>query len=414
MHRILCNLYFSVMTIGAISSTIFTAHADSIKWEDDKPEVKIKASGRFSKQRVPKLQNSKLAPSGTTANILAVDNYRFNWKPSWSFVGMGGTLLPFVSQSLDQSTLGIVENLPQKDAPASSIVVFLNLYNFEVINYTVLPGKDVRRFCYVPNSSKIVCLVKQPFDKYYPTPKYQLLTIDTRDGEISSISPVFKDNITALCCSSDGNRLFATIKNSDQLRIYAIDDLEQKFSTFKAVKNPIALSNSIDGRRLVVTGSEKIQIIDASTEELIMEKSIKLPEYYHPDKTILCSDDASTMLVSKMGDNTYYYNGMNFISLSKRTDVDVAWWEAGKRILVGEPKKSRILFYKASDLGGPKSEFNLQRTRPKTTGKLRKIVCLPSKKEGVAILDSMGNLCYFTKARRRWQKEIIINQPSPQ
>ena len=414
MYRAFCNLCFSAIIIGAANIIASTALADSIKWEDDKPKTKIKASGHFSKLRVPKLLNRKSAPPGTMANILAVDNYRFSWKPRWSFIGMGGAMLPFVCQSQDQSILGIVETLPQKDAPASSIIVFINLYNLKIVNYTVLPGKNVRRFCYIPNSSKIVCLVKQPFDKYYPTPKYQLLTIDTHDGEISSASAIFKDNITALCCSSDGGRLFVALENSDKLRIYAIDDLKQKFETLKTTKTPIALNKSLDGRRLIITGSEEIQIFDASTEELILEKSIKLPEHYHPDKTVLCSNDASTILVSRTGDNTYYYNGRGFVSLCKRTDADAAWWEAGKRIVIGEPKKSRIFVYKPSNLETPENDFYLQRTRPKTTGKLRKIVCLPDKKMELVILDDMGTLSHFTKKKRRWQKEIIINQPSPQ
>jgi hypothetical protein len=32
----------------------------------------------------------------------------------------------------------------------------------------------------------------------------------------------------------------------------------------------------------------------------------------------------------------------------------------------------------------------------------------------IVILDTMGALIRFTKKKRRWQKEIIIDQPSPQ
>jgi hypothetical protein len=415
MYRILCSLYFAAIIVLATNTiSTSTVKAEAIKWEDDKPKVKIKASGHFRRQLNPKQLNSKLAPPGTTANILAVDKYRFSWKPRWNFVGMGGALLPFVRHSLDQSVLGIIETLPQKDAPDSSIIVFINLYNLEIINYVVLPGRNVRAFCYIPDSRKIACLVKHPFNKYYPTPEYQFLIIDTRTTETASASPVFKKNITAFCCSSDGNRLFAAVENSDKLRIYTIDDLKREFETLKTVKTPIAVNQSLDGRRLVVTGGGEIQIFDASTDEVILEKSIKLPEHYYPDKTILCAKDASTLLVSRIGDNTYYYNNGNFINLRQRTDADVAWWEAGKRIIAGNPKKSQILVYSPSNLESPESDFYLRRSRPKTTGKLRKIVCLPDKKMEIVILDTMGALIRFTKKKRRWQKEIIIDQPSPQ
>ena len=407
------KLFFSAIIIFIISPVITTVNAEKIKWDDDKPEVIIKASGRFSKLHDSKLKNSKSAPPGTLANILAVDNYNFKWKPSWNFIGMGGALLPFVHQNQKQNVLGIVETLPQKGAPDSSIIVFINLYNLEIINYTVLPGRNVRRFCYIPNSRQIVCLVKRPLDKYYPTPKYQFLIVDTHNAEISSASKIFKDNVTAFCCSNDGSRLFVAYKNSNELKIYSIDDLEQKFTIFKTVKNPIAINRSLDGSKLFVTGSDKVQIFDASTDELISDKFIKLPEYYHPDKTVLCANDGSTFLVSQVGDNTYFYNGRRFVSLCKRSDTDVAWWEAEQRIVIGEQKKSKISIYNPSNLESPESDFYLERVRPKSLGKPREIVCLPGKKKELAIIDNMGGLNRLYKKRRRWKREIIIEHPSP-
>lgn len=338
MHRTSYKLFLA-MIFSMVGFVPMTVNAEKIKWDDDKPQVVVKATGRFSKINDPSLKNSKSAPPGTMANILAVDNYSFRWKPSWNFVGMGGALLPFVHPNQKQNVLGIVETLPQKGAPDSSIIVFINLYNLKIINYTVLTGKNVRRFCYIPNSRQIVCLVKQPFDKYYPTPKYQFLLVDTHNAEVSSASKIFKDDITAFCCSSDGSKLFVAYKNSDKLKIYSVNDLEQKPTSLKTINKPIALNRSFDGNKLVVTGSNKIQFFDASTNELISEKFINLPEYYHPNKMVLCANDASTFLVSRVDDNTYYYNGRRFINLCKRSDADVAWWVAAQRIIVGEQKE---------------------------------------------------------------------------
>ena len=90
---------------------------DTIAWEYDKKKVEVKASGLFSRDKDAKLSNSKDAPSGTMAKILAVDYYDFQWRPRWNFVGLGGVILPFALQSLDQSTLGIIESLPSKRRP---------------------------------------------------------------------------------------------------------------------------------------------------------------------------------------------------------------------------------------------------------------------------------------------------------
>ncbi|MDD5727081.1 MAG: hypothetical protein PHV59_00825, partial [Victivallales bacterium] len=307
MYRIKHFVCFP-LTVFAIQYGIAENTGNAIKWDADHPETKIEARGRFSKLRDPRQKNNTAAPADSSARILAVDGYCFQWRPNWSFVGLGGALLPFACQSPDQSVLGIVETLPQKNAPESSIIVFLNLYDLRIINYTVMPGMDVRRFCFIPNSRELICLVKQPFNKYYPTPKYRLVKVDSRTAEINSASAIFEGEITALCCSPDGDRVFTVCKNSDMLRIYGREDLKRAFTTVKTVKSPLFLNCSADGRRLAVTGSDEIRIY-LLEQPLIPEKTIKLPAHYHPDKTVLCSDDASALLLSRLGDDTYYYDG---------------------------------------------------------------------------------------------------------
>ena len=385
---------------------------DTIKWENDGPEIKVKASGLFSKTEAPKFMSSKDAPSGSYARALAVDHYKFQWRPRWNFVGMGGAILPFVLESSDNSALGIVETLPQKDAPASSIIVFMNLHKLQVNNYVVMTGKDVRKFCFIPFSSNIVCLIKSPYDKYDPKPKFQLQTMDTHIDMPVSTSPVFKNEITAFCCSGDGSKLFVAFKDSNKIRIYDTNELEKSFTTLKTVNNPIALSCSKDGKRLLVTGHDKIQVFNIE-QQPIPEKTINLPQYFHPDKIVLCSDNASSFLVSLFGEDTYFYSNERFTKICKRTDADVNWSSTDQRILIGLPQKSTVAIYSTSDLENPQNQFRYQKIRPKTNGKLHKIISLPTRGGAVLILDKRGTLARLYPKRHRWSKEIIINEPSP-
>jgi hypothetical protein len=386
---------------------------NTIEWENDTPKTKIKASGLFSKKKASKLHNSKDAPASTFAKALAVDHYRFQWRPSWNFLGMGGSILPFALESSDESILGIVETLPQKDAPSSSIVVFINLYNFKVINYLLMPGKDVIKFCFIPFSSNVVCLIKSPFDKYNPKPKFQLQTMDTHIDLPVSSSLVFKDEITAFCCSNNGSKLFAVFKNSNKIRIYDTNELLNPFKTLETIDNPIAIAGSANGQRLVIAGFDKIQTFNTE-QQIIPEETIDLPKFFQPDKLVLCSNDASTFLVSSTGGATYFYNGEKFTKICKRSDADINWSIAEKRILIGLPQKSTIAIYSTGKLEYPETQFSFKKIRPKTNGKLYKIITLPTNGAGVAILDKRGTLSLLKRKRRRWRKEIIINQPKPQ
>ncbi|MCK4982658.1 MAG: WD40 repeat domain-containing protein [Victivallaceae bacterium] len=386
---------------------------NTIEWKNDTPEIKVKASGLFSKTRDSKLCGSKDAPTGTFAKALAVDRYRFQWRPRWNFVGMGGAILPFVLESPDESALGIVETLPQKNAPSSSIVVFINLYNLRVNNYLLMPGKNVIKFCFIPFSSNVVCLIKAPFDKYNPKPKFQFQTMDTHIDLPVSTSRVIKDAPTAFCCSKDGSKLFAAFKDSNKIRIYDTNELSKAFKTFKTIDNPIAINRSANGKRLLITGSGKIQIFNTE-QQVIPEETIVFPKFFHPDKVVLSSNDASTFLVSSHGGATYFYNGESFIKICKRSDADVNWSIAEQRIYLGLPKESTVAIYNAGNLENQEARFRFQKLRPSTSGKLYKIISLPTSGAGVAILDKLGTLSHFKRKRRRWMKEIIINQPRPQ
>ena len=404
---------YILLLIGILLSGVIFAKS-KIVWESDKPKIEVKATGLFSKTKNSKIINSKHAPEGTYAKALAVDHYEFEWRPRWNFVGMGGALLPFAIESPDQSALGIVETLPQKDAPSSSILVFMNLYNLQVNNYMVMTGKDVRKFCFVPFSSNVVCLIRAPYDKYYPKPKFQLQTMDTHIGMPVSISPVFKSEITAFCCSPDGSRLFVAFKDSNKIKIYDTNDLSKSLAAIETVKAPVYLNSTANSKRLIVTGSDKVQVFNIEQDVAIPEYIINLPEYFHPDKMILCSDDASSFLISCVGEDTYFYNNKEFTKICKRTDTDVNWSIARKRILVGLPKKSTVAIYSPDELETPQKQFSFQKVRPKTIGKLHKIICLPNSGRGVVILDKLGVLARIFPKRRSWQKEIIINQPRPE
>ena len=386
---------------------------NTIKWENGTPETKVKASGSFSKNKDSKQSSSKSAPAGTLAKALAVDRYRFQWRPRWNFVGMGGAILPFVLESTDESTLGIVETLPQKDAPSSSILVFINLYNLRVNNYMIMTGKDIRKFCFIPFSSNVVCLIKSPFDKYNPKSKFQLQTMDTHINMPVCSSPVFKNIPTAICCSADGSKLFVASRDSNEIRVYNTNELSKGFKTFKSINNPIAINRSRNGKRLLITGSSKIQVFNTE-QQIIPEQTIDLPRFFHPDKVTICSNDASTFLVSSLGRATYFYNGNNFIKICKRSDADVKWSIAEQRILIGLPQNSTIAVYSIEDLENSETQFRFKKLRPSTNGKLYKIISLPTPGAGVAILDKRGTLSLFKRKRHRWAKKIIINQPKPQ
>ncbi|MFA6715441.1 MAG: hypothetical protein WC082_08690 [Victivallales bacterium] len=382
---------------------------DTIKWEDDIPEIKIKANGLFSKKEDPKARNSQKTPPGTIAREIAVDNYRFKWQPQWSFAGLGGAILPFALESSDESVLGIVETLPQKDAPSSSIIAFISLADFAVINYTVMKGKNVRKFCFVPFSQKIVCLIKSPYNKYYPEPKFQLQTIDTHTAKVISSTPMSKEEPIELC--SNGSSVFAAFRDSDQIRVYDTDKLSE-YKSFPAVTKPAVLKCSRDGKKLFVAGSSEIRFFDIE-QQIIPEKEIALPAFFSPDKAVLCTNNASKFLLSVFGGDTYFYNGEKFIKICKRTDSDVAWSAAGRHILVGHPKNSSIASYKPDKPDTPEAQFRFQKLRPYTNGKLFKIITLPRGAAGIAILDKRGALCHFTHKRNRWKKEIIIEQSEP-
>jgi WD40 repeat protein len=405
--------YTFLLTGSLLLCAVSAFSKNTVKWENDTPETKIKASGLFSKTKDSKLCSSKNAPVGTYAKALAVDHYKFQWRPRWNFVGMGGAILPFVLESPDESALGIVETLPQKNAPSSSIVVFINLYNLRVNNYLLMTGKDVIKFCFIPFSSNVVCLIKAPFDKYNPKPKFQFQTMDTHIDLPVSTSAVIKDIPAAFCCSKDGSKLFVAFKDSNKIRIYNTNELSKAFKTFKTIDDPIAINRSANGKRLVITGSGKIQVFNTE-EQIIPEETIDLPKFFHPDKVVLCSNDASTFLVSSLGGATYFYNGDSFIKICKRSDADVNWSIAEQRILLGLPQESTVAIYSTGDLENPEAQFRFKKIRPSTNGKLYKIISLPTRGAGVAILDKRGTLSRLKRKRKRWMKEIIINQPKPQ
>lgn len=405
--------YFFLITVCMLCHANSVFAKNTVEWENNGPKTEIKASGLFSKTKDSKLRNSKDAPTGTYAKALAVDYYKFQWRPRWNFVGMGGAILPFVLESPDESALGIVETLPQKGAPASSIIVFMNLHKLRVNNYVIMTGKNVRKFCFIPFSSNIVCLIKSPYDKYNPKPKYKLQTMDTHIDMPVSTSPVFKSEITAFCCSSNGDKLFIAFKDSNKIRIYDTNDLTKSFTTLKTIKNPIALNSSKDGKRLLVTGYDKIQVFNTE-QQVIPEETITLPLHFHPDKIVLCSDDASSFLVSRFGEATYFYSDEKFTKICKRTDADVNWSIVDQRILIGLPQKSTVTIYSTTELETPQAKFRYKKIRPKTSGKLYKIISLPTRGKGIVILDKRGTIARLYPKRHRWYKEIIINQPSPQ
>jgi WD40 repeat protein len=408
------TLYFIFILTGCLLCHAPRAFSkNTIKWEEDAPKVEIKANGLFFKTPAPKLNNSQAAPADTRARDLAVDNYRFQWHPRWNFIGLGGAIFPFALQSIDESTLGIVETLPQENAPSSSIIVFINLYNLRIINYLVMTGKDVRKFCYVPFSHKLVCLIKSPYDKYDPKPEFQLQTMDTHTGKVISSSPMFKKGITALCCSKDGSKLFVTFKNSNKVKIYDVDKLSEAFKTFKTIENPVTLNRSANGNRLVIAGSSKIEIFNIE-QQVIPEKTIKLPDFFQPEKLVLCSNDASKFLISRLGEASYFYNGKSFIKLCDRSDADINWSLSEKRIILGTPHKSTICIYDPQKLKAPEMKFYFRKVKPKTNGKLYKLISLPGHGAGIGILDTRGAFLQLYRERRRWRKRVIIDQPTPQ
>lgn len=382
---------------------------DALKWEDDTPAAKIEAGGLFRKTEDPDAQNSKNTPDGSTAREIAVDDYRFQWRPRWNFTGLGGAILPFVLESSDESTLGIVETLPQTNAPSSSIIVFLNLRDFAIINYTVMPGKDVRRFCFVPFSSAIICLIKAPCNKYYPEPKFQLAAIDTRNAQTVAKTPASEAEPLAFC--SNGKSLFAAFRNSRRIRVYDAARLAG-YTTLQTVDNPALLECSPDGKKLLAVGDGKIQFF-AVEQEIVPEKEIALPAFFKPDKIVPCAADASEFLLSVLGGDTYFYNGAEFIKICKRTDADIAWSAAENFIVVGQLKDAVIAFYKSAKPDSPEMEFKFQKLHPATNDRLLKIIPLPGKNSGIAVLDQRGALYHFTRKRNKWQKSIIIEQPKP-
>jgi hypothetical protein len=404
-YRLFCIF---ILTYGL--SVVKISAQNDIKWEDNKPKVKIVPKGDFSKIPRPSLSYSKQAPKGSTANLVAVDGYLFKWRPNWNFVGLGGDLLVYVRQSNDKSAIGIVETLPQKGAPSSSIIVLINLFNRQVVNYVVIPGKNVRKFCFVPHTSKIVCLVKSPYNKYYPEPEFQLSILDTQTGDIIVSSPLFEETISSICVSPDGSKLFATSTDSDKIRIYDINDLNS-FKTVDTVSDPKDMQLSSNAKHLVVAGSEKVQIFDIQ-QEFIQEKIIDIPAFFDSEKLVLCSDDGEKFLLSRLGEATYYYNGKRFKKLCKITDNDIGWDKMASRILIGSPLKSTVLIFNPEKLDSPEYEFKFQKIRPRTDGKLYRIIPLP-KGDGILLLDRRGALSRIYKVKHRWKKEIIINEPKP-
>lgn len=405
--------YTFLLTACILCYTNCAFSKKTIIWENDGPKVKVKASGIFGKRKDSKLRGSKDAPIGTFARALAVDFYEFYWRPRWNFIGLGGAIIPFALESVDESALGIVETLAQKDAPSSSIVVFMNLYNLEINNYVVMTGKDVRKFCFIPFSSSIVCLIKLPYNKYEPKAKFKLQTMDTHISFPVSTSPILKDEPVALCSSTDGSSLFVAFKDSNKIRIYKTNELSKAFTTFKTVKDPFALKRSANGTKLVVAAYDKIQTFNIE-QKIIPERTINLPPFFHPDKLVLCAKDASSFLVSSHGGATYFYENEEFIKIIKRTDTDISWSMLEQNILIGLPKKSTIAIYSTDDLEDAKTLLKFQKIKPPTSGKLYKIITLPTPKRGIVILDKRGALSRLYQKRQRWKKEIIINQPKPQ
>lgn len=401
-----------LLLVGSLFRTAERAAAkDTIKWEDDTPKIEVKATGLFGRTPAPGLRNSQTAPAGSRARELAVDNYRFDWKPRWNFIGLGGAILPFALESGDESVFGIIETLPQEGAPTSSIIVFMNLYNRQLINYLVMTGEDVRKFCYIPFSRNIVGLIKAPYDKYEPEPKFRFQTIDTHSGSRVSISPWLKTPAVAFCCSRDG-RLFAAFGNSDKIRVYEANKLSRGFTTVKAVADPVALNCSADGRTLVAAGSSQVRFFDIQQQPM-PEKTLELPAFFHPDKLVLCAADAAQFLVSVFGGPSYFYNGSRFVKLCNCTDADINWSISERRLLIGLPQKSVIAVYNPQNPETPEIQFRFRTLRPATTGKLFKIISLPGNGTGIAVLDRLGALSHIYRKKHRWVKNIIIEPPKP-
>ena len=201
--------------------------------------------------------------------------------------------------------------------------------------------------------SNIVCLIKIPYNKYEPKPKFRLCTMDAHIDLPISTSSILKNKPVAICCSSDGSKLFVAFKNSNKIRIYDTNELTAGFKIIKTVKDPIAINRSIDGNKLVVTGSEKIEIFNTE-QEILSEEVINLPSFFKADKMVLCTNDASAFLISSEDGSTYFYNNEKFTKIVKRSDADVSWDPRTKRILIAIPKKSIIAIYETEELGSTK------------------------------------------------------------
>ena len=135
--------------------------------------------------------------------------------------------------------------------------------------------------------------------------------------------------------------LFVGFKNSNRIKIYNTEELTDKPTSLKTVKNPIAIKRSKDGTKLIIAGSEQVQIFDTE-EQIIPEETINLPKFFTPDKLILCADDASSFIVSDYGGATYFYHDEDFTKITKRTDSDVKWDPVEQNILISLPQKKTI------------------------------------------------------------------------
>lgn len=396
----------------SLFSFIYIANSQDLKldWQETRKKNKAKAVGLFSKKYSPGTNSS--VPGNTTLKDVCRKNYAFEWKPSWRYKGLGGVLLPYALQSDDQTVWGLVETLPQKDADASSIIVFFNLYNMKIANYLVMDGKNVRSFCYVPFSKNIVCLVKSPYDKYFPKDKYQFFTMDTSNGSVVSKSAEMKEKISSICASPDGKSLYAAIPASNLLRVYDIYNLNQEYKTVKTIKSPLAIKLSFNGKKLLVCGKNAIQYFTIHPK-LLPEKTISLPNYYTPDKLVICSNDGEKFLISSNGDDTYYYNGKKFIKILKRTAADIGWSRSGKRLILPTTQKSNIEIINPETPDEVEKEFRFQRPRPTTKSALMKLIPLPKYESGFGILDQKGILMKLYPVKRRWKKTIIVDEPAP-
>jgi WD40 repeat protein len=398
-----------ILIVSIFCATVFAKDNPDIKirWNSDSDKDKaVSASSAFLKLEQPGFNNISPAPSRSLAAKVAENDYKYNWRPHWRFSGTGGPWLPNVQISPDRSTLAIVETIGKDRGPKSSVIVLINLYNFKIMRCIPIDNENVRKICFIPDSTLLACATDKHYNDEYAGGDIKILIIDLKDGEIVQESSKFSSSISSLCAGKSGEKLFARNLTSDQIYVFKPDMIDAAPQTMKSSFKGGILSLTPDGRFLTTAGQGIIEYFEASESIKKPVKKIKYQADFTPSAVVFCAPSGSSAIVMRRGGEACWVNDERTLPITSNAGETLFFIQEQNQLLLVMKKKSALNFYNIPEFRKPVEYVFPKKIKPKTRGDVTFVRPLSSNK--LLLLDNRGNLMTLSQSKRRWRKKLII------